>query len=60
MRNNLKALDFKQLQKSVWVSKQDVVKELRDLIVNLKLEPYVLLIQGQPLLKYKILRKEHF
>lgn len=46
LRNRLKEWGFKQWQKSVWVTKKDVMVSLKNLIIELKLEKQVALIES--------------
>jgi len=43
-RKSLRYLDYKNLQKSIWVCPYDVLKETKDLIKRYKIEPYVELL----------------
>jgi len=41
LRENLQLLDYKMLQKSIWVCPYDVLKETEEIIHNHSLDPYV-------------------
>lgn len=45
-RRNLKKWGFKQLQQSVWVSKQNVTDRLKTLILDLKVEDWVVVVES--------------
>lgn len=49
LRMGLRMLEFKPLQKSVWVSKVDCMKELRKYIRELSLSTYVLVFETKDL-----------
>ncbi|MBI2595259.1 hypothetical protein HYW46_00810 [Candidatus Daviesbacteria bacterium] len=49
-RRNLKKWGFKPLQKSVWISKRDVFEKLTRYISDLKLEPYITVIESNKIL----------
>ncbi len=49
LRMGLRMLEFKPLQKSVWISKINCTKELRDYINSLDLSDYVLVFETKDL-----------
>lgn len=46
LRHNLKSWDFTQWQKSVWVTKKNCIKPLREYIKKLAIEDWVLVIES--------------
>ncbi len=46
LRRRLKELEFKNVQKSVWVSKRDVTNNLRKLISELEIEKWVVVVES--------------
>lgn len=46
LRYKLKVLGFERLQKSVWVSKKNCTKELRDFIKNVGIKDWVLVLES--------------
>ncbi len=46
LRRKLKEWKFESLQKSVWVSKRNVTRQLRDLIIELGMERWVTVIES--------------
>lgn len=49
LRQTLKVLEFKPLQKSVWVSKKNFTRELREWVRELGLSGFVLIFETQDL-----------
>ncbi|MBI2338605.1 hypothetical protein HYU95_05495 [Candidatus Daviesbacteria bacterium] len=54
LRQTLKVLDFKPLQKSVWVSKKNYTKQLREWVNELNLLQYVLIFETKDLGSHNI------
>lgn len=48
-RRNLKKWGFKNLQKSVWISKRDVFEKLSNYVKDLGIEQWVILIEANKL-----------
>lgn len=46
LRRKLKEWDFKELQKSVWVSKRNATVKLRRLLLDLEMEKWVVVIES--------------
>ena len=46
-RRHLKSCEFRSVQKSVFVSPNELNQEIRELIVDLKLENYITVIEGK-------------
>lgn len=56
LRRRLKVWGFKNWQQSIWITKKDITKKLRDLISELKIDNWVALIEsGDPALNNIIL-----
>lgn len=49
LRQTLKVLEFRALQKSVWISKRNFTKELREWLEDLKLTRFVLIFETRDL-----------
>lgn len=45
-RRNLKRWGFKQLQQSVWVTRRNVVERLKSLVIDLKIEDWVAVVES--------------
>ena len=49
LRETLKILGFRPLQKSVWISKRNFTKEIRKWVKELKLSQYILIFETKDL-----------
>lgn len=49
LRETLKVLEFKPLQKSVWISKKDYTKELRRWVEDLRLSKHIFIFETEDL-----------
>lgn len=54
LRQTLRVLEFKPLQKSVWISKKNYTKQLREWVKELNLSQFVLIFETKDLGSYHI------